>query len=115
MPHSTPDFRRRAQLIELMDKPCSRDTLRACLRDIARTNRWTFAYRPTLAWLNEIAASLPHRREPMRILDVGCGYGDGLRRIERWASARGIGVELTRARSQPRRHRYRCGSHAGEQ
>jgi SAM-dependent methyltransferase len=95
MRHNAPDFRRRAELIERMDEPCSRDTLRACLRDIARTNRWTFAYRPLLNWLNEVTASLPRRDEPLRILDVGCGYGDGLRRIERWAKARRVTVELT--------------------
>lgn len=95
MRHNAPDFRHRAQLIELMDEPCSRDTLRACLRDIARSNRWTFAYRPLLHWLNQIAPSLPHRHEPLRILDAGCGYGDGLRRVEQWARARRINVELT--------------------
>jgi SAM-dependent methyltransferase len=95
MPHNPLDFRRRAQLTELMDGPCSRATLRACLRDIARTNRWTFAHRPLLHWLDEIADSLPNRKEPLRILDVGCGYGDGLRRVEQWAKARRIAVELT--------------------
>jgi hypothetical protein len=47
---SAPDFRYRAQLTELMDEPCSRDVLRAWLRDIARTNQWTFAYRPLVHW-----------------------------------------------------------------
>ncbi|MGD0628518.1 MAG: methyltransferase domain-containing protein [Terracidiphilus sp.] len=92
---SAPDFSQRAQLTELMDEPCSRDVLRACLRDIARTNRWTFAYRPLIAWLNAIATSPPALDEPLRILDVGCGYGDGLRRIEQWAESRRISVELT--------------------
>jgi trans-aconitate methyltransferase len=92
---STPDFFSRAQLAELMDEPCSRDVLRACLRDIARTNRLTFAYRPLLSWLNAITASLPPLKKPLRILDVGCGYGDGLRRIERWAKSRRIPVNLT--------------------
>ena len=94
MRHKEPDFRHRSQLAELMDQPCSRDDLRACLRDIARTNRWTFAYRPSLLWLNSITTSLPPRLRPLRILDVGCGYGDGLRRIEQWAKACGIAVEL---------------------
>jgi SAM-dependent methyltransferase len=89
-----PDFRHRAQLTELMDEPCSRDTLRACLRDIARTNRWTFAYRPLLKWLDKIVASQPALQEPLRILDAGCGYGDGLRRVEQWAATRSIAVEL---------------------
>ena len=95
MPHNTPDFRQRAQLIERMDEPCGREQLRACLRDLAKTNRWTMAYRPLLHWLNTLTTVLPSLAEPLRILDVGSGYGDGLRRIEQWARSRGIAVELT--------------------
>lgn len=95
MPRSTPDFRHRARLTELMDEPCSREVLRACLRDIARTNRWTFGYRPLFIWLNEFCATMPAIDEPLRILDVGCGYGDGLRRVEQWAAERGLPVHLT--------------------
>jgi SAM-dependent methyltransferase len=87
------DFSRRAQLTERMDEPCSREELRACLRDIAKTNRWLMAYRPTLHWLD--CLELESLACPLRILDVGCGYGDGLRRIEQWAKARGVAVELT--------------------
>ena len=90
-----PDFRCRAHLTELMDGPCSREELRAYLRDLARTNRWTLAYRPLLHWLDTVAAGLRPIAEPLRILDVGCGYGDGLRRVEQWAIAHGIAVELT--------------------
>jgi SAM-dependent methyltransferase len=89
------DFRYRAQLTELMDEPCSRDELRACLRDIARTNRWTLGYRPVLCWLNVLTAGQPPNAEPIRILDIGCGYGDTLRRIEQWAKQRAIPVELS--------------------
>ena len=93
MPPDAPDFRQRAQLSEFMDEPCSRDVMRACLRDLARVNRWFLAYRPLLRWLEGIR--LPAGAEPLRVLDVGCGYGDGLRRIERWATERGMPVELT--------------------
>lgn len=92
MPRNAPDFRRRAQLTELMDEPCSREELRACLRDLASVNRLTLGYRPLLDWLESIAPAAPR---PLRILDVGCGYGDGLRRIAQFANARGIEVELT--------------------
>lgn len=98
MLHSALDFRHRTQRAELMDQPCSREDLRACLRDIARTNRWTLAYRPVLHWLSAIAASSSSHpdplRIPLRILDVGCGFGDTLRRIERWALSRNLDVEL---------------------
>lgn len=87
------DFSHRADLRELMDEPCSRDVLRACLRDLARVNRWFLGYRPVLDFLER--SSWPARNGPLRILDVGCGYGDGLRRIESWARQRGVAVELT--------------------
>jgi SAM-dependent methyltransferase len=87
------DFSRRARLTEKMDEPCSRDVLRANLRDIARLNNWFFAHRPLLAWLDTFVP--PPSAPPLRILDVGCGNGDGLRRIERWAKARGLAVDLT--------------------
>src|SRR3569833_898653 len=92
MPPDILDFSRRAQLSELMDEPCSRDVLRHCLRDLARVNRWFLAYRPTLMWLNTVA---PPKNRPMHILDVGCGYGDTLRRVERWSEERSIPVALT--------------------
>ena len=93
MPHDAPDFRRRADLTERMDEPASRDELRACLSDLARVNRWLLGYRPSLHWLKTV---LPARdSHPIHILDVGCGYGDSLRRVERWAHGRRVSVELT--------------------
>lgn len=93
MARSGMDFARRAQLTELMDEPCSRAEMHACLRDLERVNRWLLGYRPTLHWLKSL--NLARCAEPVRILDVGCGYGDTLRTIERWARDRRIEVELT--------------------
>lgn len=95
MPHNAPDFRDRAQLEERMDEPCSRDELRACLTDLAKINRWTLAYRPVLGWLDSYADALGALAEPLRLIDVGSGYGDGLRRIEQWTKTRYIAAELT--------------------
>ena len=92
MPPEALDFGRRAQLTELMDGPCNREELHACLRDLARVNRWLLGYRPVLAWLDSLG--LPRGSGPVSILDVGCGYGDGLRRVERWARSRGIAMEF---------------------
>jgi SAM-dependent methyltransferase len=91
MLHRGLDLRRRAQLTEMMDEPCSREELRTCLRDIARVNRWTMGYRPQIKWLDTICTP---SSGPLRILDVGCGYGDGLRRIARYAQDRNIAIEL---------------------
>jgi SAM-dependent methyltransferase len=74
-----------------MDEPCSRDQLRACLHELSRVNRWTLGYRPWFVWLDAI---LPRLTGRIRILDVGCGNGDGVRRIAQWAEKRGITAEL---------------------
>jgi SAM-dependent methyltransferase len=78
-----------------MDGPCTFDQMRGCLRDIAQVNRLTLAYRPTLQWLDHIAQVLPPPRTPLHLVDVGCGYGDMLRRIHAWAQARNLPVRLT--------------------
>ncbi len=78
-----------------MDLPCSYEELRDCLRDIARVNRLTRAYAPTFEWLNHLYSVLPRQKRPVHIVDVGCGYGDMLRRIHEWAEERGLPVILT--------------------
>jgi hypothetical protein len=93
MPPSTLDFSRRAELTELMDEPCSREELRACLRDLSKLNRWFLGYRPILRWLDSFA--LQKFDAPMHLVDVGSGYGDTLRRVEKWAHERRIRMRLT--------------------
>lgn len=88
------DFSRRAHLSELMDEPCSFEELRKCLRDLAQVNRVTFGYRPTLDWLEQIVKGSRNAR-PMHLVDVGCGGGDMLQRVERWATDRSIDLRLT--------------------
>lgn len=91
-----PDFSRRATTPELMDtEDCDFETFRDCLVDLARVNRLTLAYRPTLAFLDELvrAGGLPTDR-PLQILDVGSGYGDMLREIFAWSRRRGVAVVM---------------------
>ncbi len=78
-----------------MDEPCSYETLRDCLRSIASVNRLTRAYHPTLHWLGHVYSVLPRQAFPLHIVDVGCGYGDMLRKIHRWAEDRNLPVQLT--------------------
>lgn len=93
----SPDFAVRATTPELMDtEDCGYEAFRDCLADLAAVNRLTLAQRPTLAFLERLrrGGRWPQDR-PLRLLDVGSGYGDMLRRIDRWAEERGLAVELT--------------------
>src|SRR3984885_15264586 len=83
---------RRADLSELLDEPCSYEDLRGCLRDLEQVNRVSFGYRPTLEWLEQF---VPEPNHPLHIVDVGCGGGDMLRRIESWAARKRVAVKLT--------------------
>jgi 2-polyprenyl-3-methyl-5-hydroxy-6-metoxy-1,4-benzoquinol methylase len=94
-PPAEVNLSRRANLVEMMDQPCSYEELRACLHDIARVNRLTFANRPTISWMEELVAAHPPSTAPLRVVDVGCGDGDMLRRIDAWAAKRGVPVALT--------------------
>lgn len=109
------DFASRLDQSELMDtEQVGFEDFRACLRDIARVNRLTFAYRPTLAFLTQLLAQHAHAR-PLQIVDVGSGYGDMLRVIARWAARRRIAVELTGVDVNPwseRAAREATGAHA---
>ena len=75
-----------------MDGNCSYEDFRDCLRSLETVNRWLLGYRPTLAWLDALSRGL---REPVHIVDVGCGGGDFLRQISRRAKSQEIAVQLT--------------------
>jgi len=86
------DFSRRAHLSEWMDEPCSYADFRECLRDLEQVNRVVMTYRPTLRWLRQFAGA---PEKTLHIVDVGCGGGDMLRRVEGWALAHDVAVKLT--------------------
>jgi 2-polyprenyl-3-methyl-5-hydroxy-6-metoxy-1,4-benzoquinol methylase len=76
---------------ELMDDPAlSRDDYAAVIADLAQVNQITMAARPTLSFLKARTNSGGR----FRLLDVGYGQGDMLRRIAAWAASRGISAEL---------------------
>ena len=92
------DFGARSTRDELMDtEVVGFEEFRACLIDLARVNRLTLAYRPTLDYFDRLLALVPAkaRERPLQIVDVGSGYGDMLRRIDAWATRRGVEVSLT--------------------
>ena len=92
-------MKRETQAQEMMDADdLDAATYAAVVGDLARVNTVTLAARPTLAFLRRAAT----RAERLRILDVGFGDGDMLRRIARWATASGTRVELVGVDLNPR-------------
>jgi SAM-dependent methyltransferase len=61
------------------------------LAGLGRVNRWTFAARPTLAFL----ARATRGKKRFTLLDVGFGEGGMLRTIASWARRQGLNARLT--------------------
>jgi 2-polyprenyl-3-methyl-5-hydroxy-6-metoxy-1,4-benzoquinol methylase len=84
---------------EQMDAPdLPPEQYQAVLADLSKVNGWTMAAGPTLRFLKQVAR--PGR--PLKVLDVGFGQGDMLRRIARWAARRGVPVTLVGIDLNPR-------------
>ena len=66
----------------------------ACLADLAVVNTVTLARPPTVAFMRRVVRGLPPGA-PLRVLDVGYGEGDMLRRIHRWGTRRSLRLELS--------------------
>ena len=89
----------RATAEELMDADdLDAETYAAVVGDLAKVNVVTMAARPTLMFLRRALAE----RRAVRLLDVGFGDGDMLRRIARWAARRGIDADLVGVDLNPR-------------
>ena len=89
----------RAIADELMDADdLSPETYAAVVGDLAKVNVVTMAPRPTLDFLRRATPGLTR----FKLLDVGFGDGDMLRRIARWAERRGIAAELVGVDLNPR-------------
>jgi SAM-dependent methyltransferase len=93
------DRSRRSAQTEVLDDPISTAELKPILHDLARFNGVMQGHQPVLQWLARAVRNRP-AGETLTVLDIGCGYGDLLRAICRWAKKRGrrvrlIGVDLS--------------------
>lgn len=87
-------LRERSRAEEWMDAAdATEPAFQGALRDLARINRMSLAYRPVLSWLDRVVAT--HQLDRLSVLDVGAGGGDMLARIAGWGERRGIPVALT--------------------
>lgn len=89
----------RAQAEELMDADdLPAETYAAVVADLARVNTVTLAARPTLAFVDRVMRT----GSRLRVLDVGFGDGDMLRRIAARAARRGVDADLVGIDLNPR-------------
>ncbi len=91
------DWSTRSSDAELMDdEGVSFEEFRRCLVDLSRVNTVTLTHRPVLAFFERLlsAGAFPRTR-PLRVIDVGSGYGDLLRAVRRWSLRRGVAMSLT--------------------
>lgn len=90
---------RRAMAEELMDADdLDAETYAAVVGDLAQVNLVTLAGRPTLDFLRRGTMGMTR----FRLLDVGFGDGDMLRRIARWAAKSGLEADLVGVDLNPR-------------
>ena len=63
------------------------------LHDLAVFNSFFFGHLPILHWLSRAVRVAPDGAQ-LILVDIGCGYGDLLRAIRRWADRRRINLAL---------------------
>lgn len=80
----------------------SGDMLNKALKDITWVNRWLGG---NLISINALKTWLKHQApapaQPLRLVDLGCGSGDTLRGIARWARKQDLELELVGIDANP--------------
>ena len=88
------DLRLRSQELEMMDNfDIPFEEYSQTYRQLQTVNTLTFTYYPTLTFIKRVCRQY-HDLDCLRILDIGCGHGDMLRRIARLAGKSRLSVKL---------------------
>lgn len=94
--YTMPDFSRRSTTPEWMDDPAADPAaVHQALRQLRVINTWLGGWDVTTKGLDYMLrhATVPPTHK-LRILDAGCGGGDMLRHIARWAKRRNRAIQL---------------------
>lgn len=86
-----PDFKYRLLIPEKMDQPdAPAEEIRQALRELEVINKWLGGYNVIFDALKKAS----WQKQPLTILDLGCGGGDILRAIARWTELKELQVNL---------------------
>lgn len=96
-----PDFSIRSTAIEIMDDlDCSGEVVDQTLRELEFINAWLGGNHVTIDALKKLLKSVRPTRQII-IADLGCGGGDMLRLIHRWAQKNKVDVKLVGIDANP--------------
>jgi hypothetical protein len=94
-----PDFRKRATQPELLDMPdIPFEEIRRNMQELDVINTWLGGHNITIRGIRNL---LPKTRtagdkpRTLHVCEIGCGGGDNLRAIDRWARRRGLAIRVT--------------------
>jgi 2-polyprenyl-3-methyl-5-hydroxy-6-metoxy-1,4-benzoquinol methylase len=100
---------RSAESETMDDLQCSGPVLTQTLRELEFINKWLGGNNVTTNALKSFSyPSLPHTK--FTIADLGCGGGDMLRLIDRWAKRKNLNVELMGIDANPNIIKYAINS-----
>lgn len=93
-------FKSRSQEAELMDDLSSHGpVIEQTLRELETINKWLGGNYVTINAVQRLVDST--NKESWKIVDIGCGGGDMLKLIARWARKKQLSVELTGVDANP--------------
>lgn len=89
-----PDFSKRSSDIEIMDDlSCSGEVVDQSLRELEKINKLLGGNYVTIDGINTLLKN--EKGSVIKIADLGCGSGDILRLIKKWARKKNVNVQLT--------------------
>ncbi len=97
-----PRFDRRSDETELMDDlSSSGEVIHQTLKELETINKWLGGNSVTLSGLDRLLSKGSFDNRPISIADLGCGSGDMLLHIARWARKKGVKVRLIGVDANP--------------
>ena len=105
-------FSQRSQEKELLDRddiPFA--DIKKNMEELNVINTWLGGHKITIQGLKRIAGNRATTKQPLLILEIGCGGGDNLRAIKNWARKKKLAFELLGADINPECIAYAKGNH----